>query len=124
MKLQLPYCFDFAAMRGGRIVSWVEVKCRTQESTTYPTLMVSAHKWVEGISYAKTTGLPFVLVVEFEDCIKYFKHDVGDPTDSIHLEWGGRTRTPRDRFDAEPVVHIPMELFKPIGSIRAGAEAA
>jgi hypothetical protein len=81
--------------------------------------MVSAHKWVEGISFANATGLPFLLVVEFADTTKYFKYNVGDPTDSIYFDRGGRTRKPRDEFDIEPVAHIPIELFKALKPISA-----
>jgi hypothetical protein len=32
--------------------------------------------------------------------------------DDLPIRWGGRTKNVRDNQDSEPVVHIPMDLFK------------
>ena len=108
-KLTVPYRIDFALESGGEVKAWLEVKCRSYPSTRYSTLMISVLKWETGILHAQATGLPFILAIEFTDCIKYYRYK---KTDEVSFTWGGRTRTPRDESDIEPVVQIPMNLFK------------
>jgi hypothetical protein len=112
-KLTHPYRIDFALEKDGLIKGWLEVKCRDFPSTRYSTLMISVLKWETGILHAQATGLPFIIAIRFTDCIKYYRYS---SKHELSVTWGGRTRTSRDRSDLEPVVHIPMELFKTLRS--------
>jgi hypothetical protein len=71
--------------------------------------MISVLKWETGIMRAQATGLPFIIAIGFTDSIKYYRYS---SKHKVSFTWGGRTRTARDQSDIEPVVHIPMELFK------------
>jgi hypothetical protein len=108
-KLTVPYRIDFALEKDDLIQAWLEVKCRNYPSHRYPTLMISVLKWETGILHAQATGLPFIIAIEFNDCIKFYKYS---NEHKVAFKWGGRTKTTRDQSDIEPVVHIPMELFK------------
>lgn len=111
-KLTVPYRIDFALESEGELKAWLEVKCRSYPSTRYSTLMISVLKWETGTLHAKATGLPFIIAIEFADGIKYYRYK---ESDEVRFTWGGRTRTTRDESDIEPVVHIPLDLFKPLG---------
>jgi hypothetical protein len=119
-KLTVPYRIDFVLESGGELKAWLEVKCRNYPSTRYSTLMISVLKWETGILHEQATGLPFIIAIEFTDCIKYYTYK---KTDEVRYAWGGRTRSPRDTSDFEPVVHIPMELFKTLKTARDGIAA-
>jgi hypothetical protein len=110
-KQPISYRIDFAGVRDNEIRFWAEVKCRECESTRYSTLMLSVNKWVTGLNLARLTGLPFILVIGYSDCIKYL---LCNPNEILQVtyKWGGRTRKTRDSADIEPVVHIPLKLFK------------
>lgn len=108
-KLTIPYRIDFALEKDESVQAWVEVKCRNYPSSRYSTLMISVLKWETGILHAQTTGLPFIIAIGFTDCIKFYRHS---DNHKVTFRWGGRTRMTRDQSDIEPVVHIPMDLFK------------
>lgn len=102
---------DFAIRRGKTISAWVEIKCRANNSDKYDTLMLSAHKWHNGLMIAKLSGLPYILVIRFNDCIKYLQCRP-NYRPRVQYEWGGRTLQKRDSQDIEAVVQIPLKLFK------------
>ncbi|HJQ26398.1 MAG TPA: hypothetical protein VKA60_20965 [Blastocatellia bacterium] len=108
-KLTVPYRVDFALEKDDSIQAWLEVKCRNYPSTRYPTLMISVLKWETGILHSRTTGLPFIIAIGFTDCIRFYRYS---DKHKVTFKWGGRTRATRDNSDIEPVVHIPLELFR------------
>lgn len=94
---------------------WLEVKCRTHAFAAYPTLLLSAAKWREGVEMAASTGALFVLCVEFTDGDYVYVHDAGDfAAGHVWLDYGGRTNQTRDAGDIEPVVHIAVRKFSRI----------
>jgi len=101
---------DYAMCREDNIVGWVEIKCRNIYYTTQLEYMISLHKIKEGRAFAKETGLPFFLVVGFQDGIYYYK----DEGEEHSLRWGGRFLTQRDKEDLEPCYYIDINLFKKI----------
>jgi len=112
-RLPFSYRIDCALVRKGEsqaIVGWMEVKVRTNSSTAYPTYMIALGKWLAGIDLEEKTNLPFILTVKFTDGILTCR-----PSQCRHsIVWGGRTLNTRDSADVEPVVHIPMEFFRPL----------
>lgn len=108
-KLTVSYRVDFALEKDDSVRAWLEVKCRNYPSSRYPTLMISVLKWETGILHTLATGLPFIIAAEFTDCIKFYRYS---DKHKVNYKWGGRTRVARDNSDIEPVVHIPLELFK------------
>ena len=117
-KSNAHYNLDFFATEQGsrRGAAWVEVKTRSHTFGTYPTIMLSAGKWRDGVSLVEATALPFYLFFGFADGVYRYRYD------SVHLmqdrsaavvtfEWGGRTKKERDEADSEPVALIPLALW-------------
>lgn len=92
--------------------AWVEVKCRNARFGEYPSLLLSAAKWTEGVKYAEATGSMFIVLAAYEDGDYAYCYDA-DHLDNhrVRLEYGGRTKAVRDNGDVEPVVHISSNLF-------------
>lgn len=92
----------------GNLGAVVEIKVRTNRSTTYDTYMLSAYKWRNGLHKAKTLEVPFLLVVKFADGVYYTV-----VKDDYPVSQGGRYDR-NDRMDVENCVFIPMDSFKPL----------
>jgi hypothetical protein len=92
--------------------AWIEIKCRKVPYNAYPSLMLSAAKWAEGVRLAEATGTMFLVVAAYTDGDYVYAFDP-DHLDNhrVRLDYGGRTRATRDTGDVEPVVHISSHLF-------------
>ena len=89
--------------------AFVELKRRTCKRHQYKTYMLSLDKWLAGLTMETHTGLPFILVVDWEDEIGYLK--CNEVVAETKVNMGGRTDR-NDAQDIEPVVHIPIYLFE------------
>lgn len=108
-KLPKSYILDFAAVRGGEVVSWHEIKCRkTVPQTRFPTYIVALKKIVAAREYAEATGLPSFLTVEWSDSVGTVEIS-GSTIFSVAM--GGR-RDRGDSADIEPLTHIPINAFR------------
>jgi hypothetical protein len=109
-------CPDGSRGTSPRIVTWLECKHRHIMKGQYKTLILSLHKWIDGLNYAKATGKPFVFAVRFKDnSIHYLKIDRTPAEMGYEVVLGGRaSRTNTDGSsyfdpdDIEFVIHIPM----------------
>ena len=106
---KLPYkdILDYAVCQDGELKAWVEIKCRKQEFTLSTHLMISMHKINYGRQLSDVTGLPFFLVVKFNNDIYYYK----DNREKHELRWAGRIKSQRDDEDQEPCYFIDIGLF-------------
>ena len=104
-KLPIQYRVDWALIRDGKVACWCECKRRHNNKGKYPSLMLSLSKVTHGLELARQTGLPFLVVVEWDDCLAYWK---ADRISGVRL--GGRVDR-GDWQDVEPVVDIGIELF-------------
>jgi hypothetical protein len=104
-KLPIQYRVDWALIRGGAVAAWCECKRRHNNKGKYSSLMLSLSKVTHGLELARQTGLPFLVVVEWDDCLAYWK---ADRISGVRL--GGRVDR-GDWQDVEPVVDIGVELF-------------
>ena len=86
----------------------VEIKTRKNESSRYPTYMISARKWRTGLGLAEEHNVPFMLVVAFTDGVFVTKFKSNYPT-----ALGGR-RDRNDAQDMEECIYIPMTDFRKI----------
>lgn len=105
-KLPISYVMDFAAIRGGDVVGFVEVRTRKNTSTQYPTIMFSLNKYLKAQEYADV-GLSTILLVQYTDAIKYL--DITEKHDRLVI--GGRNHL-RDSADIEPVVHFNTDRMR------------
>ena len=104
-KLPIQYRVDWALIRDGKVACWCECKRRHNNKGKYPSLMLSLSKVTHGLELARQTGLPFLVVVEWDDALAYWK---ADRISGVRL--GGRVDR-GDWQDVEPVVDIGIELF-------------
>jgi len=111
IKLPMKNRIDFLMKRksDGEPKAFIEVKNRACKRHKYQTFMISLEKWVTGLAFESTTTLPFIIVVNWDDEIGYLK--CSDHIAGISVNMGGRTDR-GDAQDIEPVVHIPIYLFK------------
>lgn len=99
----------------GRRHAFVEIKCRKSFHDQYPTLMLSAAKWRDGVDMAEATGGDFYVVASYLDGVWLYAYNPQHVADrAVWLQHGGRTRQTRDPLDVEPVMHIASELFLPL----------
>lgn len=105
-KLQPRDAFDFAAMRGDRIVGFVEIKVRANPMGQYSTYMISMTKLATAHAIFSATKTPCVLAVQWTDALGYIKMNGIDVT----LKMGGRSDR-NDPQDTEPVCHIDISGF-------------
>lgn len=106
-KIKRSYHVDWMVLRNGNPVAFAELKCRFVTRNTYPTFMLSLEKWMRGKELSKEVGVPFVVVVRWEDGLFFHTAESCDVT----YGFGGRTDR-NDSEDVEPVVYIPTTNFK------------
>lgn len=107
-KLPRLYSCDYAAMRGKEVSAWLEIKCR---NASYPTYLISLHKWIKGIELSEATAKPFLLVVSWPvngEQVVMFYPVCREP---IHVVLGGR-KDRNDPDDIEPMVEVPVAKFR------------
>jgi hypothetical protein len=98
--------YDGILLTHGRPKALVEIKVRTNASSTYATYMISAAKVDAIITTAKEQGLIPFLIVKFTDgifmtkLVEGFKRDLGGRYDR------------GDAQDIEECMYIPMNKFK------------
>ena len=115
-KMPVSYRLDFAAVRDGVIVGWIEVK-RRRIRREWGSVMLAVSKWREGCILSSSTGGGWAFVVENSEDGKLWWCDCSDmmeEEESLRIEWGGRTKATRDAGDVEPVIHIPTRRFKQV----------
>lgn len=107
-KLPIKYHADFLALRDDTPVGLIEIKIRDNDSTKYPTYMLSLHKAVNCLATADIMNIPFVLVVFWNDMIGYIQ--VTDEYFKVVKMQESNFRN--DVGDIEPCIHIPINDFK------------
>jgi len=106
-KIPSTYSLDYAIIRNGGVVSWIEVKCRTNSFLTYPTYMIALKKWNAMREFQSTSHLKAFLGVAFVDGDYWLD---ASQVKEIEVKMGGRT----DRGlikDIEPMVHFSTNYF-------------
>lgn len=96
---------DWFAEREGRVVGVLELKCRSHESTKYPTVFLSFRKWLVLTLSALGLNVPAIFVVRFTDAVRWIEiarvHHEG-------VEMGGCSRIFSSRANIEPVIEVPI----------------
>lgn len=100
---------DWYAVRGDRIVAWIELKRRSHTSTKHPTVFLNYRKYRALWETWATTGVPAFYVVAFDDCTRYI--NVLD-VDAKAIRMGGCREVVKALNDREPVIEIPVERMK------------
>ena len=107
-KVSYKLSIDFAVCRDNIIKGWVEIKTRSITHNHSDLYMISMHKINFARQLSRETGLPFFLVVQFNDWLCYWK----DEGEKLPLMWGGVSKkNMRDDQDREPCYYIPIGSF-------------
>lgn len=108
------YGVDWSLGQGKQVKAMAEIKFRT---ASYPTYILSLHKFVEMCTSALASGIPYLLVVCWPEggkrVVRYIKVEQGVNDRVVH---GGRTDR-GDAQDVEPLAEIAMDKFKLIGEL-------
>ena len=105
-KMPMKYTLDFAAVRGGKVVAFLEMRQRRIPMRQYDTYMIALHKIMKAKEFTHVTGLPCFLVIRWTDAVGM----VNMGTCEYDIEVGGSTRR-NDWQDIEPMALIPMTQF-------------
>jgi hypothetical protein len=95
----MSYQLDYALLREGNICALCEIKVRNVVSDHYGTLIISASKRLAGLQYSKMLGVPALLIVKYEDGLRFI--NFSEEPDSIGVgdgQTGGTCKTPRLSF--------------------------
>tara|TARA_R110000744_G_C19132957_1_gene537282 strand:- start:14 stop:448 length:435 start_codon:yes stop_codon:yes gene_type:complete len=98
------YMVDWVIEKQGIIYALIEIRCRKNTSTKYPTLICSMQKIIKGITASEITGLPFIFVPSFSDKLMWIR-----PTRymDVDITMAGSTRR-NDPADMEPCYNFKI----------------
>jgi hypothetical protein len=100
------YQIDWAVLDpDGSLCCYAEYKFRTRK---YPSTLLSAAKYAQGLFLAQPVGVPFRLFVEWPWGVHWV-----DMPPGLSACLGGRNDR-NQSADIEPVVHIDSALFRPL----------
>ena len=105
LKLPKFYKCDWALSREGAVKVFLEIKCRRNTPSKYPTVIISADKYAYLKQLDAALGIPALLVFKFSDGSVYYVRPAA--CDPFPVAVGGR-HDRNDPEDTEPVVHIPV----------------
>jgi hypothetical protein len=106
VKLPIAYNLDFAAVRDGRVVAWIEFKRRHRLFGAFADVFLSVQKLRTAHQLESVSKAGSFFVVQFDDVL------VSAP---ILGEWPIEIRGRTDRGDwqdLEPVARIPTSAFR------------
>lgn len=103
--------FDFFGQRDGRTVCIGEIKNRNVTVDTYPTLYLSAHKWLMLVTAAAGMNVKAMFVASFQDELRYV--DLGQ-VDARNHTVAGRFDRPDAPNDKELMILVPIEQMRAI----------
>ena len=104
------YPLDWTLQQNRQIKGFVEVKYRKK---SYPTYLLSAHKWQAAINLSEMLNIPAILLICWPDengnrIVIYTQMKRGTHSSIVH---GGRNDRNDDQ-DTEPMVEINLDNFK------------
>jgi hypothetical protein len=96
---------DYYATKDGRLVSVIEIKCRSHATTKYETVFLNVRKWLSLGLAQIGLGVPAVFAVDFTDELRFIRWSDVDAT--RHSIAGCETYM-RSRSDIEPIIEVPV----------------
>lgn len=113
-KLPISYRVDFALVRGGFVVAWLEVKCREIPMGRHPSFMISLPKYQTLAGLSRDTSLPAFIAVGWSDAIGLTQVPVDH-----EVKVGGNVKRNDGKGDIEAMAHIEIGKFRVIGRVKA-----
>ncbi len=100
------YQVDWIFLKDNKIVRFAEFKRRQVNSSTYPDIILSLHKWEALLLWGKYK--PSAFFVTFNDKTMFIK---ATNNHGYKIALAGR-RDRGDKQDIEPCIHLPITDFK------------
>lgn len=100
---------------GGSITAYVEYKRRKMRWGDYPTIMLSAGKFLRLDEIRNIRVRAYFAVEDLDGDLRMI--DLHSPDLPMSVVWGGRTASTRDSMDVEPVCHFPIQAFERVGHV-------
>lgn len=107
-KLKMNYHLDFAGFKNESLKIFGEIKVRSHKYGDYPTVMVSAYKYLGMRQILETFNKPVFLFIQYNDGLYYWRFNIED---EYNIHWGGRIDR-KSHKDIEPMAHFPIKYFK------------
>lgn len=102
---------DVAFVRHQRIVCYAEIKVRKLKWEPMEDVVLSAHKWHQGVSFANALQTPWMLLIAAQKGIYQYQYKPNTTPQRFRQVFGGRVASQRDNGDVEPVICIPTVDF-------------
>ncbi len=102
---------DWYASRNGLTIAFVELKARSHQSGTFPTVYLNFRKYLTLMLAWQSTGKKCVFVVQFRDQLRGINVLDIDATRLPVLGCRNRVKSP---LDIEPVIEVPVSSMKVI----------
>lgn len=112
VKLPISYGLDYAMLdnrKNSKVRGFLEVKKRSPTKSHFSLYMISLGKVMKARELTQVSGLPSLLVVQWEDASGWI--NFADPLEGVGF--GGRNDR-SDWQDQEPVAFMKTHNFKPI----------
>jgi hypothetical protein len=107
-----PLCaVDWYAIRDGRLAAILELKSRSHDSGKYPTVFLNVRKWFALYMGSIGLNVPAFFVVRFQDGVRWISLA---EIDARQHQMGGCRKIVKSHTDIEPIIHIPVEMMKPL----------
>lgn len=113
------YHIDYFATRKGSdsLVGWMEIRGKQFAKHSFPTFYTSIEKFISVSRMGHVTKRPAIIVAQWTDFVGFIECDWKDAA-VFDIRLGGRTSNSRgDAQDIEPVIHIPVDSFKPLSEL-------
>ena len=101
--------WDYIGVKDGRTVFIAELKTRNNPSTQYPTVYLSAHKWITLLQGALGLGVTPLFIVRFTDVVMYKRITEIDARKST---MAGRFDRPDAPNDVELMILVPVSEMR------------
>jgi len=93
------------------VSGYLEIKTRNFKSGAYPDLMIAHKKMCEIRKKSRDTGLRIFIAIRLIDIDLIYEFN---PSHRLRIEYGGRTKNTRTKFDIAEVEYIPLSYFRPL----------
>jgi hypothetical protein len=102
---------DWYAVRFSRMIGVLELKVRSHNVITYPTVFLNVRKWLALSLASIGMGVPAIFVVKFCDDVRWITLANIDPR---QFRIAGCQRLVKAKNDIEPVIEVPVAQFRPM----------
>jgi hypothetical protein len=107
LKVSKAYGVDFFIFENNKYIGILEYKKRNMTWGMYDSLYLPLQKLISMKNIISSIGGTAIFAIDDSNNTPKYT----DNFDNCSIQWAGRTNSPRDNFDIEPIVHIPLTRF-------------